>query len=380
MLYTASMHGESAISLLSTLAAEFLPTGVARISRFSAGHIHDSYIVTPTNGDSESAILLQRINTGIFVDPAALMDNIRRVTGHIAEKIAPFHPHDAGRRCLTLVPTQKGELLARDPDGGAWRAYRFIPRSRCEITAKDPVSAEICGRAFGQFLTLLADLPDPPLQEILPGFHDTPRRFEQFESAVAKDAAGRAASVREEIGFLRAHREVASRLILLLEKGVLPRRIAHNDAKISNVLFEESSDEVLCVVDLDLVMPGTALFDFGDMVRSMTSCVAEDEPDCGKVDLRIDLYEGLARGFVRSTSEFLLPAERAHLVDAGVAITLEQAARFLGDHIDGDRYYRIHRAHQNLDRARTQIALAEQLLRATPELRKIVTRAGVPRI
>lgn len=354
---------------LRIIAAEFLPAGVGEIARFSAGHIHASYTATPP-GDNRPAILLQRINTGIFSDPHALMRNIRRVTEHIAARNAA-DPADRARCELCVVMTRDGKQLARDAAGGYWRAYRFVPRSRCESTAKDAKSAEICGAAFGEFLAKLADFPPPSLHAVLPGFHDTPRRFEHLETAIAHDAAGRAPAVREEIAFLRARQPAACRLMSLLDAGVLPWRVAHNDAKISNLLFDEASEEVLCVVDLDLVMPGTALFDFGDMVRSMTSTAAEDEPDCSKVYLRLDLFEGLARGFIRSTAGFLQPAERAHLFDAGVAITLEQAARFLTDYLNGDRYYQIHRPDQNLYRARTQVALAEQLRRAEPQLQKM---------
>jgi hypothetical protein len=158
----------------------------------------------------------------------------------------------------------------------------------------------------------------------------------------------------------------------LLHRGAIPRRIAHNDAKITNVVVDESSDEVLCVVDLDLVMPGSALFDFGDMVRSMATTAAEDEPDTSKIDLRLDLYEGLARGFLRSTGDFLFAAERAHLFDAGVVITLEQAARFLSDYLCGDRYYQIVRPDQNLDRTRSQITLASRLMEQELMLRRII--------
>jgi len=228
--------------------------------------------------------------------------------------------------------------------------------------------------AFGAFQADLIDLPDPPLCEIIPGFHDTTARYEAFERSIECDRVGRVACVGNELEFARMHRPQACAVIERWRSGVLPERVVHNDAKISNVLFDSEGRSSVCVIDLDTVMPGLVLFDFGDMVRSMTCSASEDETDLSRIDLDLDMFEALARGYIESTRSFLSSDERDALVVAGIAITLEQGVRFLTDHLEGDRYYAVSRAGHNLDRARVQFKLAELMIRRADEMERIVAR------
>jgi aminoglycoside phosphotransferase (APT) family kinase protein len=248
----------------------------------------------------------------------------------------------------------------------------FIEGTRSGEVAGTAGEAGAAARALGLFLRQLADLPEPPLHETIPRFHDTPWRFTALEEAVARDPQRRVGSARREVDALFARRPLAEALVALADDDPSLVRTVHNDAKVSNVLFDVATNEPLCVVDLDTVMPGLALCDFGDLVRSTVSDSAEDERDLGRVRVRLPVFAGLARGFVSGAGDVLRPVERAHLVTAAKVIVLEQAARFLSDHLDGDRYYRIRRPGHNLDRARTQLRLLESLEEHEPELRRAV--------
>ena len=262
---------------------------------------------------------------------------------------------------LTLVPTHAGEPYHRDVDGSYWRLYPFIESTRVHEVVETAEQAREAGRAFGAFQRLLADLPGPRLHETIPDFHNTPLRFEALERAVQADACNRAAAAKAEIEFAARHRVLAGLLLDAHRRREIPERVVHNDAKISNVLFDQTTGEALCVTDLDTVMPGVALYDFGDMVRSMTCAAAEDETDLSKVEVRMPLFEALARGYLETAGAFLTPAERRQLVFAGKLITLEQGVRFLADFLNGDTYYKTQRPDHNLDRCRSQFKLLESI-------------------
>lgn len=351
---------------------------VAAIEPFHAGHINESYVVTAGAGAGTKRYFLQRINPTVFPSPIKVMENIARVTSHLARKARATHAAVAGRRHLTLIPARDGKTHQFDATGGCWRLFTFITGSRCLLTADSPELVELTGRAFGEFMVNLSDLPPPRLHEVLPGFHDTPARLRAFEEAAARDAADRRRQVVGEIEFIVRHAGLADRLVALRSSGAIPERVVHNDAKLSNVLLDDETGAALCVVDLDIVMPGLSLFDFGDMMRSMTSNAAEDEPESGQVRLRVDFFEALTRGYLSATRSMLTSAEIAHLVDSGMVITYEQTLRFLGDYLNGDRYYRVTRTGQNLDRARTQIKLLDEMLLREQELRRIVAQLNSP--
>ena len=359
---------------IPALAARFEFAGAVReATPLTAGHINDSFrIVCAAPGHVERVYFLQRLNTAIFTRPKLVMENIARVTSHLRAKLEAAGQADVDRRVLRLVPAQDGALWIEDDEGDVWRAYDFISGTRMQTTVRCPAEAATAGAAFGEFQALLADLPGPPLHESLPGFHDTPQRYETFDEALAADAFNRAAGATAEIEAVLARRESASRLMDLLTAGQLPQRVVHNDAKLSNVMLDETTGEALAVVDLDLVMQGTGLFDYGDMLRSLTTDADEDEPDPSNVVLRLDLFEALTRGYLRHARSFLSETEVANLVWSGRIITLEQAVRFLGDYLAGDRYYKTDRPNQNLERARTQVKLLAEMEAREPEMHRLI--------
>jgi len=359
-----------------------LPARPCVVQPLTIGHIHESFIVetdAPTPADCATAgavqstgcgrrFLLQRVNQNVFPDPDALLSNMRRVTEHVTAKLRAVGAADAERRVLTLVPTVGGAASYRDSNGAYWRMMRFIEGTTAYAEALSPAHAERAGRAFGEFQRLLADLPPPRLVETIPHFHDTPRRYGALRAAIAADARRRVKESRAEIEFALAREAPAGRLLELHRLGEIPERIVHNDAKISNVLFDARTDEPLCVVDLDTVMPGLALFDFGDMVRSMTCAAPEDERDLSRVSVSIEMFAALARGYLVAAGRMLTSCEREHLVLSGWLISLEQGVRFLTDFLAGDAYYRAERPRQNLDRCRTQFALVRSIERQRGEL------------
>ena len=357
-----------------TLATRFAVDGRLAHVEPTSGHINDSFILTYRHRDGSARYLLQRINELVFPRPVEVMDNIQRVTVHVAAKLKTQGVTDIHRRVLTLVLTQEGEPYHRDDAGGCWRLYHFIEGTRVCEAVETPRQAEHAGRAFGTFQSLLADFAGRRLHETIPDFHNTPLRYEALDRAVQTDSFNRVAAARAEIEFAQRYRPLASVLLELHRTGRIPERIGHNDAKISNVLLDETTDEALCVVDLDTVMPGLALYDFGDMVRSMTTTAAEDETDVSKVEMEMPLFEALARGYLVAAGEFLTPMERDSLVTAGKLITLEQAVRFLTDFLVGDQYYKTRRPSHNLDRCRTQFKLLESIEQHDALMNRFVER------
>jgi aminoglycoside phosphotransferase (APT) family kinase protein len=231
-----------------------------------------------------------------------------------------------------------------------------------------PGEAFEAAKAFGEFQRSLASLPPPRLHETIANFHNTPLRFAALEAAVSADKSGRVRGALPEIRFALDRGEQADALL----RAGLPERTVHNDAKLNNVLLDDATDKALCVVDLDTVMPGLALSDFGDLMRTATTRSHEDERDLNKVEMQFPLFEALARGYLAAASSFLTREEKRHLVAAGKIITLEQGVRFLADYLAGDRYYKIHREAQNLDRCRTQFRMLESIDRQQDEMERLV--------
>lgn len=337
-----------------------------------AGHINDSFVISTAAG---SRFLLQRINGYVFPNPARIMANTVRITRHLERKLGP----GGARRRLTLVPAVDEEMWWKTAAKGSpadwWRMYELIEDTTTELRASTPEQAFLAAQAFGRFETQLVDLPAPPLHETIPGFHDTLNRFEAFDLALASASASAAGRDRRrqatvEIRSVALHRGLAARLSLAAAHE-LPRRSVHNDCKISNILFDRTSGEALCVVDLDTTMPGLAAYDFGDMVRSMSHRADEDALETAEARVDMELFAALAGGYLDGAG-FLTAAERRSLVDGALVLTLEQAVRFLTDHLDGDVYFRVERPGQNLDRCRVQLALLESLLAHDEDLRRIV--------
>jgi hypothetical protein len=352
---------------IRTLAGEFQVHGeFLEAAPYGRGHINDTYCASFDQGGAPIRYIFQCINHRVFKDPVSLMENIQRVTGHLAKKSAGVS--EQTRRVLTLIPTHDGKPYHRDPQGNYWRVYVFIEKARTFETVESAPQAFQAARAFGQFQKLLADLPAPRLHETIPDFHHTPRRFAALEKAIAVDTANRAALAKPEISFALNRKAMTG---VLLDEN-LPERVTHNDTKFNNVMLDDATGEGMCVIDLDTVMPGLALYDFGDMVRTTTSPAREDERDLSKVKMQLPMFEALVRGYLATAAEFVTPAEKRLLPFSGKLITFEIGIRFLTDFLSGDSYFKVHREGHNLDRCRTQFKLIESIEEQEEAMQELV--------
>ena len=347
------------------------PTAVTPVP---TGHINDTYVLTTTEAGRTIRYVLQRINHTVFADPPRMMENIIRITEHIRHKLRQSDPALAHRQ-LEVVATEDGQGFCQDAAGDFWRMYNFIENAATYDMLTSAPAAYEAARMFGWFQKMLLNLPTPPLHETIHGFHDTPRRLAAFEEALRTDPCNRAGGAKPEIDFIFANTAVCHALADLVTAGEIPVRIAHNDAKINNVMLDAGTGEGVCVIDLDTVMPGPSIHDFGDLVRTAACCAAEDERDLSNVVVDVSLFDALARGFAEGTSGFLTPAEKSHLVFGGKLITFEQLIRFLTDYLAGDVYYKVHREGHNLDRARTQMKLVQSIIEQEESLNRLVERA-----
>lgn len=337
------------------------------------GHINDTYLGVYQTKDGTRRYIHQRINQHVFREPERVMENIERVTCFAREQILATGG-DAARETLTLIPCRDGRSFYRTPAGDTWRTYVCVEGARTFEIAENLGQVYQAARAFGRFQALLDTLPGPRLHETIPNFHHTRKRFEAFRDALQADPASRAKTVRPEIDFLLQREKDASVVVDLLAQGLLPERVTHNDTKLNNVMIDDRSGEAICVIDLDTTMPGSALYDFGDLIRMGTATAAEDERDLSRVGVDLRLFDQLARGYLDATRSLLAPTEWDLLVFAGRLITYEQALRFLGDYLNGDIYYKIHHAGHNLDRARTQIKMIEDMERKQAEMESTVAK------
>lgn len=328
---------------------------------YGNGHINDTYLLTIQKEDgTEGRVILQRMNRGIFTKPVELMENIMGVTSFLREKIIA-NGGDPNRETLNVIPAKDGKPYAVDADGEYWRCFSFIEATTSYDKVESLEDFYESAVAFGNFQRLLADYPAETLHETIVGFHDTKARFEVFKKAVEEDVCGRADSVREEIEFVLAHEDVANVFGDLLAKGELPLRVTHNDTKLNNILIDNETHKGICVVDLDTVMPGLAMNDFGDAVRFGASTAAEDEKDLDKVWCDMELFEAYTKGFIEGCGGKLTQKEIEMLPMGAKVMTFECGMRFLTDHLKGDTYFKIHRPNHNLDRARTQFKLVSDM-------------------
>lgn len=340
---------------LRSVLAGFGVADVASVARYGSGHINDTFKAVDSKG---TAYILQRINTDIFTDPDAMMENIRRVTEHIRAK---------GGRSLEV-------LGYKNP----WRLYAFITGARTVDLIENANQAFLAANAFAKFQNALADIPEPRLNEILPKFHNTLSRLELLDAAAKADVKGRLASVAAEMAFVDAHREEAGRIVRAMETGEIPERITHNDTKINNVMLDDATQEGVAVIDLDTVMPGSALYDFGDMVRTSTAAAAEDEKDLSKVFSRREYFEALVRGYLKD-AKFLNAAELDALAFSGRLITFTIGVRFLTDYLAGDTYFRTAYEDHNLVRCRTQFKMVASMEEQRGEYERIVREVAAGR-
>lgn len=357
------------ISAAFQMAGEFVSS-----APYGSGHINQTFLVVFNQAGSQVRYILQKINHLVFRNVPGLMENIQRVTSHANARLAQTGAPDQSRQTLTVVPTRDGAPYLKTAEGEYWRVYYFIERAKTYDRVQNSRQAYEAARAFGKFQRLLSDLPGERLHETIPDFHHTRARFEALQRAIGEDIRGRAREVQKEIAFFRERESETDRLIQQLSSGILPERITHNDCKLNNVMLDDATGEGICVIDLDTVMPGTVLYDFGDMVRTSTSPVLEDEKDSSKVIFQMEMFEALVRGYLAGAGDALVPAEIDQLAFSGKLITMEIGIRFLTDYLQGDTYFRTHYEGHNLVRCRTQIGLAQSIEENLRRMEEVVRR------
>ncbi len=344
--------------------------------RYGNGHINDTFCVhtQPRVGEGQRFIL-QRINQTAFPCPEQLMENMVNITQFLRQTLTDLG-EDPSRGTLTLLKTKTGLPCYTDDEGSTWRATHFVENTVCLDVAQTPEQFYFSARAFGRFQRLLGAYPADTLHETIPHFHDTEKRLFRFREAVAQDRLGRAASVQAEIDFALSREADCSVCMQALRDDRLPLRVTHNDTKLNNVLLEKDSGEGICVIDLDTVMPGLSVNDFGDSIRFGANHSAEDEQDLSKVNFDLPLYEAYTRGFLEEAIGVLTQAELEYLPWGAKLMTLECGIRFLTDYLEGDTYFHTNRPNQNLDRCRTQFKLVADMERAWNEMNRIVVEVA----
>ena len=330
------------------------------------GNINSTFVISLENGAKTDKYTLQKINTNVFRRPDELMRNLVGVTAHIKQK--------GGMQTLDFMPCRDGKYYCVD-GGDYWRCYRYIDNVYTCNIIDSPDVFRSAGQAFGKFQSILSDYPIDSLFDTIPDFHNTAKRFETFKKSVAENRAGRAAGVRREIDFILSREDDMSRLTGLLENGILPLRVTHNDTKLNNILFDEKTNEGVCIIDLDTVMPGLSLYDFGDSIRFGANTAAEDERDTSKISLNLDLYRAYTEGYLSAAGSSLTDAEIEYLPFSAKLMTLELAMRFLTDYLDGDVYFKLNYPEHNLVRTRAQQTLVSDIEKKLDQMKTITANA-----
>ncbi|MBO5372117.1 MAG: aminoglycoside phosphotransferase family protein [Lachnospiraceae bacterium] len=330
---------------------------IVSVEPYGSGHINHTYLVTAVSGKK---YILQGINTSIFKNTKELMENVLGVTSYLRKEIEK-NGGNPERETLTVVLTDDEKSYYTDAEGNAWRVYIFIEDAVTFDQVESKEDFYESGRAFGNFQAMLADYPADTLHETIPDFHNTAKRYLDFEKAVEKDVCGRVAEVAEEIAFVRQRKDEMSVLHELLAKGELPLRVTHNDTKLNNIMLDPKSHKAVCVIDLDTVMPGLSVHDFGDAIRFGANTAAEDEIDASKASLSLELFEIYVKGFLEGCNNRLTEKEVEMLPMGAKMMTLECGMRFLTDYLSGDTYFKTTREKHNLDRCRTQFALVADM-------------------
>lgn len=337
-----------------------------KTSPYGNGHINDTYLC---KGNED--YIIQKINTDIFKEPARVMDNIEAVTQHLRKKIIEDNG-DPSRETLNVVRTISNKNMYVDEDNNCYRAYGYIKDNVTKETAETVEDLYQAGKAFGKFQNRLADFPSDSLYETIPNFHNTRKRFADFKQAVENDVCKRADSVSKEIEFALSREDITGVVVDLLAEGKLPMRVTHNDTKLNNVLFDSKTNDAICVIDLDTVMPGSLLYDYGDALRFGASSAEEDEKELDKVYFDLDKFKAFTKGFLSELAPSITEKEKELLPFSVKLLTFECGMRFLGDYLNGDVYFKIHRPEHNLDRARTQFKLVSDIEKKTEEMKKII--------
>ncbi|NLC69538.1 MAG: phosphotransferase [Clostridiaceae bacterium] len=362
------------ISTLKEVAEMYNIQGILiGYEKYINGHINDTYHVTFSSSVDNAAgasrtgnnagreeYVFQRINDYVFKEPAKVMSNIKEITRYwndFGNKTGNQPECDI----ISFIENKDGGNYTYC-DGSYWRVCRYVDNSISYEFTEDPKVLYSAGYAFGHFQHVLSDFPMNRLYDTIPDFHNTKKRMGSFFETVKQDPLGRAKEVEEEIEFFRKYNKIASQLVEMHEEGKLPLRVTHNDTKYNNILMDKHTNEPLCVIDLDTVMPGLSVYDFGDAIRFAANTAVEDETDLSKVGLNMENYEAFMRGFISASREFLTKHELETMALGAIVITIELASRFLADHINGDKYFRVHRPNHNLDRARCQLQLAKDMI------------------
>lgn len=356
------------------LAAFDFGAPVVGAPRYGKGHVNDTFCVhTQPNEGPCRRFILQRMSPVAFKRPDQLMENIIGVTEYLGRRIEQAGG-DRSREAMEVLRPRNGAPYFTDSAGGAWRAYPFIEHTVCYQSAATPELFAASGRAFGRFQWLLRDYPAGTLYETIPRFHDTEDRLAKLKAAAAADALNRVRDCRPEIDFMLAREEDCGTALRALRDGVLPLRVTHNDTKLNNVLIDEKTGEGVCIIDLDTVMPGLSIYDFGDSIRFGANHCAEDETDLSRVSLDVELFTVYTTAFLEGAGGALSDAEVEYLPWGAKLMTLECGIRFLTDYLEGDVYFHISRERQNLDRCRTQCKLVSDMETRWAELGAIVNR------
>ncbi len=341
---------------------------IVSCERYGSGHINDTFLAVCDDG---KRYILQRMNHEIFTQPEELMENIESVTSFIKAKIEA-NGGDAMRETLNVIKTKDGKPYYKDEIGCYWRVYYFIEDATSFDQVKDKEDFYQSAVSFGNFQNLLAEFDASKLHETIPNFHNTPVRYQTFLKAVEADVCGRAASVKKEIDFYINHKADMELCADKLAAGELPLRVTHNDTKLNNIMIDNATGKGICVIDLDTVMPGLAIFDFGDSIRFGANTAAEDEQDLSKVSLDLELYNVYVKGYLEGCNGSLTKEEIEMMAYGAKTMTLECGMRFLTDYLQGDTYFRIHREGHNLDRCHTQMALVEDMEKKWDKMQEAV--------
>ena len=341
--------------------------------KYGKGHIHDTYVIKMCLPDNEyKRYILQKINRYVFHDVDALMENIKKITAFLHKKTKTTGV-SSERETLQLISTKNEKSYYQEENGDCWRLYLFIENTISLQKVENGDDFYQAGKMFGKFQKLLSDYDAQMLTEILPSFHDTPKRFSNFIHAVEQDCKGRAKSVAQEIQFYKDREKQMDTFTALVSKHELPVRVTHNDTKLNNVLFDEKTREAVCLVDLDTVMPGVCHYDYGDAIRYGASSTDEDEKNLEKVQLDMNLYELFTKGFLEETREMLTPLEIELLPLGAKMMAMECGMRFLTDYLEGDVYFKINYPEHNLDRARNQIKLASDMECKWEDMNRVIS-------
>lgn len=339
---------------------------------FGSGHINSTFLVEYNVNSKKVLYIIQRVNTIVFKDIDSLMKNIFAVTSYLRGVIEQ-NGGDPDRETLNFVRTSDGRDYYKADDGACYRAYRFVDDSKSYDSVSSPELFGKSGVAFGRFQKYLKDFPADTLNETIPNFHNTIWRYEnEFLPALENNVSGRAESCADEIAFIKDRENELSRLVDLINEGKLPLRVTHNDTKLNNVIFDKDTDEAICVIDLDTVMPGLALYDFGDSIRFGANKCSEDDPDASKAGIDLEYFRAYAQGFLSEAGSSLNQCELDNLAFSAKLMTLECGMRFLTDYINGDVYFKTSYPEHNLVRARTQLALVHDMEKHFDEMQKII--------